>query len=89
MTPIEIGRLQRYAVDYVRGRNISLFRPAAPNGKRVGCIGAGPASLACAAELAKWGYGVTIFDRNDPSRRAEYVRHCGVQVSCGRLASRN
>ena len=63
-TPIEIGRLQRYAVDYVRDRKIVLFLRGSPNGKRVACIGAGPASLACAAELAKWGYDVTIFDSN-------------------------
>jgi dihydropyrimidine dehydrogenase (NAD+) subunit PreT len=60
---IEIGRLQRHAVDYVLGNHIELFQPGAPNGKRVACVGAGPASLACAAELAKWGYEVTIFDR--------------------------
>ena len=63
--PIEIGRLQRHAVDYVLDRGIQLFQPGSPNGKRVACIGAGPASLACAAELAKWGYDVTIFDRRD------------------------
>ena len=63
--PIEIGRLQRYAVDYVRDRKIQLFRSGAPNGKRVACIGAGPASLACAAELAKWGYDVTVLDANE------------------------
>lgn len=63
--PIEIGRLQRYAVDYVLANDIHLFRPGAPNGKRVACIGGGPASLACAAELAKLGYDVTIFDRNE------------------------
>src|SRR6266852_7748717 len=63
--PIEIGRLQRYAVDHVLDRNIQLFRAGSPNGKRVACIGSGPASLACAAELAKLGYAVTIFDRND------------------------
>jgi glutamate synthase (NADPH/NADH) small chain len=62
--PIEIGRLQRYAVDYVLDRNIQLFRAGAPNGKRVALIGSGPASLACAAELAKLGYRTTIFDRN-------------------------
>ena len=44
---------------------IELFHAGAPNGKRVACIGSGPASLACAAELAKWGYDVTIFDRNE------------------------
>ncbi|MGA3293196.1 MAG: NAD(P)-dependent oxidoreductase [Candidatus Acidiferrales bacterium] len=63
--PIEIGRLQRHAVDYVLGHKIQLFRAGAPNGKRVACIGAGPASLACAAELAKWGYDVTILDRDE------------------------
>jgi dihydropyrimidine dehydrogenase (NAD+) subunit PreT len=63
--PIEIGRLQRYAVDYVLDRNIKLFRAGAPNGKKVACIGSGPASLACAAELARRGYRVTIFDRNE------------------------
>jgi dihydropyrimidine dehydrogenase (NAD+) subunit PreT len=63
--PIEIGRLQRYAVDYILGRDIQLFHAGAPNGKSIACIGSGPASLACAAELAKAGYRVTIFDRNE------------------------
>jgi dihydropyrimidine dehydrogenase (NAD+) subunit PreT len=62
---IEIGRLQRYSVDYVLDRHVTLFHAGAPNGKRVACIGSGPASLACAAELAKWGYDVTVFDRNE------------------------
>jgi dihydropyrimidine dehydrogenase (NAD+) subunit PreT len=61
---IEIGRLQRYSVDYVLDRGLDLFTAGAPNGKRAACIGSGPASLACAAELAKWGYSVTIFDKN-------------------------
>ncbi|MGA2510344.1 MAG: NAD(P)-dependent oxidoreductase [Candidatus Acidiferrales bacterium] len=64
-SPIEIGRLQRYAVDHVLGNNIQLFCAGAPNGKRVACVGSGPASLACAAELAKCGYDVTVFDRNE------------------------
>ena len=62
---IEIGRLQRYAVDHVLDNKIQLFSAGAPNGKRVACIGSGPASLACAAELGKWGYDVTVFDRNE------------------------
>jgi dihydropyrimidine dehydrogenase (NAD+) subunit PreT len=62
---IEIGRLQRYAVDYLLDAGIQLFHAGAPNGKRVACVGSGPASLACAAELAKCGYDVTIFDRNE------------------------
>jgi glutamate synthase (NADPH/NADH) small chain len=62
---IEIGRLQRYAVDHVLDRNIMLFQPGKPNGRRVACIGSGPASLACAAHLARRGYAVTIFDRRE------------------------
>jgi len=62
--PIEIGRLQRFAVDDLLDRNIHLFHAGPPNGKRAACIGAGPASLACAAELAKWGYAVTILDKH-------------------------
>ncbi len=62
---IAIGRLQRYAVDSVLDNNVRLFHAGAPNGKRVACIGSGPASLACAAELAKWGYQATIFDKNE------------------------
>jgi glutamate synthase (NADPH/NADH) small chain len=63
--PIEIGRLQRHAVDYVLDRKIQPFHAGAPNGRRVACIGGGPASLACAAELAKHGYRVTILDRGE------------------------
>jgi dihydropyrimidine dehydrogenase (NAD+) subunit PreT len=63
--PIDIGGLQRYSVDHAREHKITLFRAGAANGKHVACIGAGPASLACAAELAKWGYDVTVFDRNE------------------------
>jgi dihydropyrimidine dehydrogenase (NAD+) subunit PreT len=63
--PIEIGRLQRYAVDAAFARQAVLFRAGAANGRRVACIGAGPASLACAAQLARWGYGATIFDRRE------------------------
>ncbi len=61
---IEIGRLQRYAVDHVLDAKISLFHAGIPNGRSAACIGSGPASLACAAELARRGYRVTIFDRN-------------------------
>ncbi len=62
--PIEIGRLQRYAVDYALDNDIQFFRAGAPNGRRVACIGSGPASLACAADLAQWGYEVVVYDKN-------------------------
>jgi len=61
---IEIGRLQRFAVEtyYDAGGTIPL-RSRAERTERVACIGAGPASLACAAELRQHGFGVTIFDK--------------------------
>jgi dihydropyrimidine dehydrogenase (NAD+) subunit PreT len=61
--PIEIGLLQRHAMDFFYAHDPSLA-PGPDNGKHVACIGAGPASLACAAELRRHGFAVTIFDRN-------------------------
>ena len=60
--PVEIGRLQRYAVDHVIDRKITLYKPGADNGLKVALIGSGPASLACAAELRKLGYRAVVFD---------------------------
>jgi glutamate synthase (NADPH/NADH) small chain len=61
--PIEIGRLQRHAMDSFYGNGAKLpWARASEKGGKVACIGAGPASLACAAELRKHGYGVTIFE---------------------------
>jgi dihydropyrimidine dehydrogenase (NAD+) subunit PreT len=63
--PIQIGRLQRFAMDAFHARGGRLSRKARqPLPGRVACIGAGPASLACAAELAQSGFSVTVFDRN-------------------------
>lgn len=62
--PVEIGKLQRYAVDPVIANGAQLFKAAPPNGYRVALIGAGPASLSCAAELRKLGYETVIFDAN-------------------------
>ena len=61
--PIMIGRLQRYATDHVMDRGIDLFKPGTPTGKKVVVIGAGPAGLSCAAELAKLGHAVTVLER--------------------------
>lgn len=62
--PVEIGKLQRYAVDPVITSGTQLFKAGANNGYRVALIGAGPASLSCAAELRKRGYETVIFDAN-------------------------
>jgi dihydropyrimidine dehydrogenase (NAD+) subunit PreT len=61
--PIEIGRLQRFATDYVLERKLDLFKPAPATGKKVVVIGAGPAGLSCAAELAKLGHSVTVLEK--------------------------
>jgi dihydropyrimidine dehydrogenase (NAD+) subunit PreT len=61
---IEIGRLQRFAMEtfYDAGGRVPLRRREERK-ERVACIGAGPASLACAAELRQQGFGVTVIDR--------------------------
>ena len=61
--PVEIGKLQRYAVDAVMDRPISaLFPRATPTGKTVAVVGAGPAGIACAVGLARLGHGVVLHD---------------------------
>jgi glutamate synthase (NADPH/NADH) small chain len=60
-----IGRLQRYATDYVYQRGIDVFKPGVPTGKKVAVIGAGPAGLTCAGELAKLGHSVTVFEKRE------------------------
>jgi dihydropyrimidine dehydrogenase (NAD+) subunit PreT len=60
--PIQIGRLQRFAMDSYQARGGKLQRHGPRPGK-IACIGAGPASLACAAELAQRGFAVTVFER--------------------------
>jgi len=60
--PVAICRLKRVAADFkedVKGRMPAI---APKNGKRIACVGAGPASLTVARDLAPLGYDVTIFD---------------------------
>jgi dihydropyrimidine dehydrogenase (NAD+) subunit PreT len=60
--PVEIGRLQRFATDTADGQGAASVSRAAPTGKRVAVVGAGPAGLACAHRLALKGHDVVIFD---------------------------
>jgi len=63
--PVAICRLKRVAADYKDDIRGLLPKPAAKkNGKRIACIGAGPASLTVARDLAPLGYHVTVFDRD-------------------------
>ena len=61
--PVAIGRLQRHAVDaLMESAQPQIFSRAAPTGKKVAVVGAGPAGLACAHTLARLGHDVVIFD---------------------------
>ncbi|WP_170580099.1 NAD(P)-dependent oxidoreductase [Ruegeria arenilitoris] len=60
--PVEIGRLQRYATDTLMQAGVHPFTRAAPTGKTVAVIGAGPAGLACAHRLAMLGHDVVIHE---------------------------
>lgn len=62
--PIEIGKLQRFAIEQEEAFGMKVLSvPAEKKAGKVACVGAGPASLAVASELAKEGYDVTIFER--------------------------
>lgn len=60
--PVEIGLLQRHATDSLMARQGHPFTRAAPTGKRVAVVGAGPAGLSCAHRLARHGHDVVIFE---------------------------
>ena len=60
--PVAICRLKRVAADLKDDVGNRMPRPAATNGRRIACIGAGPASLTVARDLAPLGYEVTVYD---------------------------
>ncbi len=60
--PVAIGKLERFVADYAMHKGIRPRVTAEHNGKKVAVIGSGPAGLACAGDLLKLGYDVTIFE---------------------------
>ncbi len=60
--PVSIGRLERFVADYEMRKNVEFPAKQSPTGKKVAIIGAGPAGLTAAADLAKLGYQVVIFE---------------------------
>ena len=86
--PIQIARLQRHAMDayYASGETPPVAAPGTRN-LRVACIGGGPASLACAAELRR--AGARHCDRTSQiARRPEHLRRGGIQAARRRTALR-
>ena len=59
---VAIGRLERFVADWYMANCDEMPEKPAQNGKKVAVIGSGPSSLACAGDLAKAGYAVTIFE---------------------------
>lgn len=60
--PVGIGNLERFVADYHIKNNKTIEEKPLSNGHKVAIIGSGPSGLACAGELAKRGYEVTIFE---------------------------
>lgn len=60
--PVEIGRLQRFATDRLMDKGVHPFTRAAPSGRRVAVVGAGPAGLSAAHRLALHGHEVVVYD---------------------------
>ena len=59
---LSIGKLERFVADWCRENNVSVAAKAPANGYKVAVVGSGPGGLACASDLAKMGYDVTIFE---------------------------
>lgn len=60
--PVSIGKLERFVADWSRENEIDLSGNIEKNGIKVAIVGSGPSGLACAGDLAKAGYDVTIFE---------------------------
>ena len=60
--PVGIGRLERFVADWAMEHGDTAAKVPAPNGKRAAVAGSGPAGLTCAADLAKKGWKVTVYE---------------------------
>ncbi|MGD8471191.1 MAG: NAD(P)-dependent oxidoreductase [Desulfobacteraceae bacterium] len=60
--PIQIGKIQRFLVEHSWEREFKIFEKAEPRSEKIAVVGSGPGGLSCAAELAKEGYQVTVFE---------------------------
>ena len=71
--PIQIGKIQRFLVEHSWERGFKIFEKPEPRSEKVAIVGSGPGGLSCAAELAKDGYQVTVFEaRPEPGGALRY-----------------
>jgi NADPH-dependent glutamate synthase beta subunit-like oxidoreductase len=74
LRPIDIGGIQRALVEYGWDTKFNPIRTKVSNGKKVAIVGAGPSGLSCAAELAKEGFSVVVFEKKDkPGGMLQYA----------------
>ncbi|MCP4688531.1 MAG: FAD-dependent oxidoreductase, partial [Desulfobacterales bacterium] len=60
--PVQIGKIQRFLVEHAWERTFNVFEKKPLDKGKVAVVGAGPAGLSCAAELAREGFAVTVFE---------------------------
>ena len=60
--PVGIGRLERFLADYEREKGMKIPKKPKSTGKKVAVVGAGPAGLTCAGDLAKMGHKIVVFE---------------------------
>jgi glutamate synthase (NADPH/NADH) small chain len=71
--PIQIGKIQRFLVEHSWERGFKIFEKPEPRSEKIAVVGSGPGGLSCAAELAKDGYQVTVFEaRPEPGGVLRY-----------------
>lgn len=63
--PVAIGSVERFVAEWAAENGLTKVEKPLSNGKSVACVGAGPASMACAEVLARRGYAVTIYEKYD------------------------
>lgn len=71
--PIDIAAIQTYVTDFEKENNMQILAKGVPNGKKVAIVGSGPSALSAAAELAREGYSVTVYEKQ--SKIGGYLRY--------------
>lgn len=71
--PIDIGRIQRFITDYEEANHMHILKKGKPNGKKIAIVGSGPGGLQAAASLARLGYEIDIYEKEE--KAGGYLRY--------------